>query len=444
MRWSVPIGGLVAAAVMFGVMLVDGSRPASAQQIGQDALSYLGTFAFADSLKTWDQAKEYSAESVLDHVRDGFRASGYRLPGGHMIYPTLQAKTVFDDNLFLTPQKVGDLRSSLGANVELQTSLPRHALKVALGAETTSFKDHSYLDFTNANARVDGRIDVTAADSIGISFQSQLGHDDNFLPVAPDNAAAAVPIWLNRGGVGYMHDAGRTALAIGADYQRTRFSDVLNYDGSTADKAAGDNDIAGAFAFLSYRWSPGYRGFLAGRIDREVLLNERAAYGDNNTYRAEAGVVYELDPLLKFSLYGGYDYIKFDTDAQYNFGTMTFKGQVQWLPTQRLTVTLDAGRSLQRTVVGPEFGQLSDQLRAKAQYDIYHNIIGTLDLSLQRNQFIGSSRVDTQWNAGASVDYLFNENLALTLGYEHIDRASTDSNFSFDDNRFMATLKLSQ
>ena len=158
----------------------------------------------------------------------------------------------------------------------------------------------------------------------------------------------------------------------------------------------------------------------------------------------EAGISYELDPLLKFSLLAGYNYVKFDTDLQYNYGTSIFKGSLQWLPTRRLTVTLDASRQLQRTVVGPEFGQLSDTVQARLQYDIYHNIIGRVDGSLQRNQFIGSSRIDTVWNAGVSMDYLFNENLALTLGYEHTDRASTDSNFSYDDNRVMATLKLSQ
>jgi len=78
------------------------------------------------------------------------------------------------------------------------------------------------------------------------------------------------------------------------------------------------------------------------------------------------------------------------------------------------------------------------------QYDIYHNILGTIDFELQQNQYIGTDRLDKTWQAGVSLDYLFNENLALTLSYQHTDRVSTDSDFTFNDNRYMARLKLSQ
>jgi hypothetical protein len=361
-----------------------------------------------------------------------------------MLYPSLQAKTSYDDNIFLNKNKVGDLRSSLAANAEFQATLPRHMFKVTVGGEFVDFKDHPNFNFSNGNARVDFRIDIDAADTLGGSFQSQLGHDDNFLPIASDHTSGAIPIWINRGAFGYMHDAGRTAIAAGVDYQRTLIYDTPTYGGGIADESAGDNDIAGAFGLLSYRWSPGFQALFAARVDRDVHLHDRASYADNNTYRTEAGISYEFDPLLKFTLFGGYDYIKFDTAAQYDFGTATVRGTMQWLPTRRMTVNLELSRQLQRTVVGPDYGQLADAIHGRVQYDIYHNIIGTLDLALQRNQFIGSSRVDTQWSAGASVDYLFNENLALTLGYQHIDRVSTDSDFTFNDNRFMATLRLSQ
>jgi hypothetical protein len=426
------------------LLLCSLGTPAAAQEIGQDALGYLGTFAFSDSLRTWDQVKDYSGETVLDHTRDGFIPVGIRLPGGHLLFPSMQAKTIYDDNLFRSPIKVGELRSSLAANAELQSNLSRHMFKVTVGGETVDFKDHKHLNFTNGTVRGDLRLDLDAADSIGASFSSQLSHDDSFLPPAPDVVAAAVPVWTNRAAIGYMHDAGRTALAVGADYQRTYVYDTPTYSGDIADESKGDNDVAGAFALLTYRFSPGYKAFAAGRIDRQLALHERAAYSNNNTYKAEAGVSYELNPLLKFNLTAGYTYVKFDTDLQYNFGTSIFKGSLQWLPTRRLTVTLDASRQLQRTVVGPEFGQLSDTAQLRLQYDVYHNIIGRIDTSLQRNQFIGSTRVDTVWSAGASFDYLFNENLALTLGVEHTERASSDPNFAYDDNRIMATVKLSQ
>jgi len=438
MRFRAYLTGL-AALLLLGV-----ATPAAAQEIGQDALGYLGTFAFAESLRTWDLVKEYGGESVLDHTRDGFQPIGMRLAGGHLFFPWIQAKTDFDDNLFRAPDKNGDLRSTLSTGAELQSNFSRHMIKLTFGGETVDFKTHKALNFTNGTARADWRLDLDAADSIGGSFQTGLSHDDNFLPPAPDVVAAAIPVWSSRAGLGYMHDAGRIALATGIDYQRTYVYDTPTYSGAIADESKADNETAGAYALAIYRFSPGYQAFVAGRVDRQLALQERAAYKNNNNYRAEAGISYELDPLLKFNLMMGYNYVKYDSDLQYTFGTTIFKGGLQWLPTHRLTVSLDASRQLQRTITAPDFGQLADTVQARLQYDVYHNIIGRIDASVQRNQFIGSSRIDLLWSAGVSLDYLFNENLALTLGYEHTDRASTDSAFSYNDNRIMAILKLSQ
>ncbi len=426
------------------VLLLCTATPAAAQEIGQDALGYLGTFAFADSLKTWDQAKEFGAESVLDHTRDGFLPVGVRLPGGHLFFPSVQVKTEFDDNIFRSPDKVGDLRTTLSANAELQSNLPRHMVKLTIGGDRVDFKDHQNLSFTNGTARADWRLDLNAANSIGGSFQTGLSHDDNFLPAAPDVVSSAVPVWSSRAAIGYMHDAGRTALAVGADFQRTYVYDTPTYGGGIADESKGDNDDLGVFALAIYRFSPGYQAFVAGRIDHRTALHERAAYSNNDNYRVETGLVYEVNPLLKFNVMAGYNYVKHDSDLQYNFGTTIFKAGLQWLPTRRLTVSLNASRQLEQTLKAPEFGQLSEIVQARLQYDIYHNIIGRADASVERDQFIGSTRIDNVWSAGVALDYLFNENLVLTLGYEHRERASNDFQYSFDDNRIMATLKLSQ
>jgi hypothetical protein len=433
---------VMVAAIALGA----GALPAVAQDIGQEALSYLGTYAFADSQHTWDQIKEFNAETVLDHDRDGFRPAGIMLPSGHMFYPSIAASTTFDDNLFLQPNgsKVADWRTSIAPAFEFQSNLPRNMFQIHGDAESVSFRNNSNLDYVNANIKADWRFDIDAADTFGGTFQSRLGHDDNFLPIDPANAAKAIPIFSNRAAFGYAHDAGRTAVATGVDIERNTYTDVPSYGGGMLDEAANDNTIAGGFAYASYKWSPGYRAFAAARVDREMFLNDRAAYGNNNSYRAEAGLIYELDPLLQFTVYAGYQYIKFDSNLQYNIGAPTFKLAVQWLPTRRMTVNFDVGRQLQRTVDGPTFGQLSDQVHGRIQYDIYHNIIGNLDATYQNNQFIGGARVDKEWTASAGVDYLLNENLALTLSYQHTQDDSNQSQYSFSDNRYMVSLKLSQ
>ena len=65
-------------------------------------------------------------------------------------------------------------------------------------------------------------------------------------------------------------------------------------------------------------------------------------------------------------------------------------------------------------------------------------------MALQQNQIIGGTRLDYVWKAGGSLDYYFNENLALTLSYQHVDQISNVAGQSFNDNQYMASVKLSQ
>ena len=437
-----------AAKLIAVAMIATGAAaaPARGQQIGQEALNYLGTYAFADSQHTWDQATEFSADTVLDHTREGYLPMGYVLPGGHIFYPSIKASSTYDDNLFLTPDdsKAWDIRSSIAPSFDFQAALPRNMFQVHGDAEVVEFKEHPDLNFVNANLKADWRIDIDAADTIGGTFQSRIGHDDKFLPIEPDNPSAAIPILSTRAAVGYAHDAGRTSVAAGADWERNTYLDVPSYSGGTIDETTNDNIIVGGFGVLTYRWSPGYKMFAAGRIDRELLTNPAAAYADNNSYRAEAGLIYELDPLLKFTLSAGYQYIKFDNPSQYNTGAPVVKASVQWLPTRRMTVNFDVSQSIIRTLNGPDFGEVNDQVHGRIVYDIWHNITGSLDGSFENDQYIGSSRVDQQWSTTAGIDYLLNENLALTLSYQHTQRASNESQFDYSDNRYMLSLKLSK
>ena len=415
-----------------------------AQSIGQEALGYLSTFAFGKSLETWDQVKNFSAETVLDHNREGFRPSGMKLPGGHVLMPTLTGRMIFDDNIYREADKVGDLRTQVIGRTVLQTNLPRHALKIELDAMQDSFAVHDNLNSFNGGGRLDFRVDVTAADSIGASFESHLGHHEDFDSPGVDVPATPVPAVVTRGSAGYLHDAGRAYLALGGDFRREQIYDVRTFGGAMTDVSLASNDATGAFAFLGYRFSPGYRAFLAARGERFTYHQPSTDYGDHNTYLAETGLVFELNPLLQFTVYGGYEMVRFDETWRPNFGTTIFRGSLQWLPTRRMTIKLEAGQKLQEASSKYAYGALLQDATAHLEYDIYHNLTGILDLDVRNIALIGNSRQDFEWKAGGSLEYLVNENLALTLGYEHVTRVSNETKFNFDDNRFMATLRLSQ
>ena len=421
------------------------ATPASAQALNQESLNYSGTFAFEDSQHTWDQAGQFGAETVNDHVREGYRPGGIRLPGGHLFFPAIAVGTRYDDNLFLdqNANKVADARYSIAPNFVFQSNLPQHMFNLTADAEAVKYQNHSNFDHNNGGTTGDLRIDIDAADSLRVRLSSRLGHDTNFLPVGPEIGAEAMPIWSNYATVGYTHDAGRTAFVTAVDWQRFNYYDTRTYNGGLLDNSADDNTIMGGLGYVSYRWSPGYRGYVGGRYDRQVPLTDRATFGSNSKYSGEIGLEYEWDRILKFNFAGGYQSLVFDNSDTRNVGTFTFSGGVQWQPTQRITVNAVGSREIQRTKQDPN-GIITDRVRTRLQYDIFHNIVGTLDVTLERDAYNGSDRLDTKFDGTTSLDYWLNENLALTLSYEHTDRVSNESQFDYTDNRVMATLTVSQ
>lgn len=419
---------------------------AAAQDIGQDALNYLETFAFKDSLHTWDDAKLFGAEMVSERTREGFLPQGIMVPGGHLLLPSVGLATTYDDNIYLAPHGLqeGDLRYDVTPRIAFVSDLPRHMINVDLQGRFAGFASHPDLNYEDGSARLDWRLDIDAADVIGGTASSNYGHEDRFYVASPLNAAGPIPIWINRAAINYAHDAGRMALATGLDWERTSFYDIHAYDGSLIDEQKGDSTLIDGWALLRYRMSPGYSAFLAGKAGHTTYVNDRSRDGDNTSYRGETGLTWEASPLLKVTVAGGYDYFDYDNPAVVDVGAVAFRGEITWLPTTQLTLRLEGRHNLSQTVLDPLLGFQGDVVSLHADYDVWHNVVLHGDASFEQDAFLGSPRVDQLWSAGASLDYLMNPNVLFTFAYEHRTRESNDDSYDFDDNRFMAKVTLSE
>lgn len=416
---------------------------AAALDLGDGGLGLEDTVAYRDGLKKWDNIKKFGAERVTDRDRTSYQPDGLRA-GSYTVYPSLGVTAVFDDNIYATNKnRTSDVRFEIVPVVRAKSNLPRHILDFAVGARLTEYAKHKELDTADFRFNMDGALHFDNAHTLAVSVLSALDHEDRAAPDAPRNAAEKTAVFHNRAIVGLKRDAGRLWASFTTSVERWDFQDVKARSGETIDQDLRDTQVAAAQVMLGYRFSPGYEVQGKLRTLRQSNLGattmDFSAYG----YEAVAGLVAESSPLLRWRLMGGYgirDYDRFDMRTA---GHALLEAEVQWLPTQLMTVTGNARRAYSEGIFGDGAGgRIDNSISAKVEYEALRNLVFTLGGEYRESEFLSEDRRDRVTTGRFGVDYYHTKNWLFSLAYEHQYQRSNVETDNIVRNRVWLGTKL--
>lgn len=400
------------------------------------------TIASRDRLKTYDSIKTYGAERVADRDRK------YVLPDGillrnYLVFPSVGAAAVYDDNIFKSPtDKRGDFRSEVTPSVRFLSQLPRHVLDLSLDGKIVSYLEHPDQDYADVRARLDGALHFDHAHTLAAGILSGIEHEEVRDTGAPANAAEPTTFFHNRATAGITRDAGRLYGTFSTSFESWDYEDVRAIDGTEIDQDMRDLDLWSATLKAGYRFSPGFE--LVGKVRGLRGLNQ--GIGENNRdstgYEAAAGVAFETSPLLRWRLLGGYGLRTFDEPSQKDVDSLLLEGEVQWLPTQRVTVYGTAKRSIVDTPSAEAGGWVETTFRGRLDYDLWHSAVLRIEAGVSDADFTGADRHDRTYSARIGLDYYYTKNWLFSVGYEHQFRDSSDDAFDMSRNRFLVGAKL--
>ena len=427
-------------AAMLGLAIAP--MPAFALDLdGTDGLN-TETIANRDRLRVWDNIKKYGAETVGARDRRELKPDGVRA-GEYLVYPSIGAAVVFDDNILAHDiEKVADIRTELTPSVKLQSEFARHSLDFSLDGKIVNYMDNSEQDYASVRARAEGALHFDHANTISASALSALEHEERDDPSYPLTAIGPVPVFHNKAAVGITHDVGRLYGTLSAAAESWNYSNVEAVNGSTLNEQARDTvDISSQLKF-GYRFSPGYE--LVGKVrglraeNRGDLKTDRDAWG----FEALAGLAFETNPLLRWRILGGYGVRDYDQANLANLNTMLLEADVQWLPTQRLTIYATVAREILETTELTSTGAIQTSGRVRAEYDVYHDLVLTAGAEVRDDEFVGLNRNDRTYIGRAGLDYYYTKNWLFTFGYEHQIRDSNIDSLDMNRNRFTIGAKL--
>ncbi len=400
------------------------------------------TIATRDRLRVWDNIKKYGAETVNDRDRNSDKPDGLRR-GNYLIYPSVGAAVVFDDNIFARDiEKKSDVRTELTPGIKLQSQLPRHVLDFSLDGKIVNYLEHTDQDYASVKAKLDAALHFDAAHTIAASLSSALEHEERDDPSFPLTARGPVPVFHNKASVGITRDVGRLYGTALATVESWNFQDVKAVNGSTLDQDARDTGILSSQLKFGYRFSPGYEFVGKVRGLREANAGTPTQDRDAWGFEALAGLAFETNPLLRWRILGGYGIRDYEQANLASLKTTLLEADVQWLPTQRLTIYGTLYRQILEAADIASSGVVQTGGKVRAEYEIFHNLIMTGGIEVREDDFQGLDRADNIYQVRAGLDYYFTKNWLFTFGYEHQIRDSSDDSLDMHRNRFMAGAKL--
>lgn len=382
---------------------------------------------------TWDNARVYGAESVRDRFRAAFVPQGTRI-GNFIMVPEIGFRTSIgkDD----TGGRGRDMQYNLLTALELRSQLPRHQLDVRAEGRAVARHDQEDFRYIDGKVRVLGGYDISHRTRLFGEFSVERTHEDDVDDERPNDARRAPALLISRAESGIKHRAGRIDAAIGARYARFEYDDTETNDGGIIDQSFRNHTQLEPFANVGYNFSPGYRVFgeLSGlRIEnRGNALIDRDAQG----FQASGGVEFELSPLVRVMLKGGYfrqDYVQ---AGLVDISTFVYDARLDWYVSPLVSLTFNASRNVHTTTFGDASGRILNTLSVKADYEMWRNLILSAEGAFKLGEYVGEDRTDRIWVGRIGLDYIASKHWLITVGYEHQELVSSIGDFDRRLDRF--------
>ena len=442
LAWLTRRLNLAVSALALG-MLIDAPR---AHAIDTDTSNADGlnieTVATRERLKVWDNAQHYGAGTVSEIQRRYAMPDGMRL-GNYAVISNAGAVVVFDDNIFaIESDKQSDIRSELTPSIKFKSDLPRHVLDFSLDGKIVNYAEHSDQDYANYRATVDTALHFDAAHTLSASFGTLLKHEERDDPLALFTAAGPIPVFEHRAAIGITRDVGRLYGTISAVAERRQYSDVQSIFGATLDETSRNTDTFSSQVKAGYRFSPGFEFVSKMRVLQ--MDNQGNAFGNRDAwgYEAVAGLAFQTNPLLRWRVVGGFGVRDYASAKLDDIQTSLLEAEVQWLPTDRLTIYGTLNRQIEEALDLNSSAVVQSSVKVRADYEIYHNLVLSGALELRNDDFKGTNRQDDVYAAHLGLDYYFTKNWLFTFGYDHQVRDSSDDTLDMNRNRYMIGAKI--
>jgi hypothetical protein len=357
--------------------------------------------------------------------------------------PTARLRIAFDDNVYAArTDKIDDALVTLSTGVAAHSTWSRHAVSLnaeaALARGLSQENEDTQTWDVQAGTRLDIGADARASFSAGYSraYEPRGSVGDTTLR-GPRIAYNTLEL-----GAQVQRNAGRLILEAEASLDTFRYAP---YRAIGTAIGQGDRDYRTWSATLraGYAMGPGIAAFVDGSYNQ-------ARYPDGTTsldrssdgYSLRGGIQFGLTRLIRGRAAIGYQNQRYDDDAFPRIKGLDFGAALEWNPTQLVTWSLEAKRTIQRSPLVGVAGIRQSRYATRIDYEARRNVILSARLEQTVSDYAGTDRIQKDLSATLGADWLLSRSLRVSAqgGFQRT-RSDGVGGRRFDRRRVSVSLR---
>lgn len=396
-----------------------------------------------------EMAKEAEAEEVVEaeEPEAAPRQHGIAM-GNYVVSPRISLQTTHTDNaLFTETNEDDDVITTIKPGIMITTKEDyEHRLTLDSAFEYNRYSENDDESHNNFHVSLDGQIAKDEAFSLPFELSYAQDHEDRMDDITGQRPVERLEMSKFYSSVGFRFKDGPLTADIAGYFGQNRYDDELDINGNQVVRRDADHDIVGTKAALTWDMSDHVKLGLMGKWgDRDYDQNNFQGGGFNGPNRSsditDARLVFGLNfKSFKTLIKAGWGMVDFEEDAVLSdINTAVADIGMTWNITNWLDWNLNYSRDIHED---EEVIQaiLRDKGNMSFAFKLGEHVRWEIGGEVQKWSFEESTRDDRYAGAHTSLDYFFNDFVALGASYKMLKRDSDLANLDFDNNTIMLHL----
>lgn len=395
--------------------------------------------AFAQFLPAQDD----SIQSVRTRPRPDFNPTPIRV-GAFNVSPSVEARIAYDDNVYAaTTNEIDDALISLNAAISVQTNWSRHAASLSANTALSKGLSQDNEDTHTHSIQASGQLDIGPSTRASLSAAFGKAYEPR--------GSVGDTSTVNSKRISYetteiagelSHNFGRLALEASASLE--------NYSYNTLDVAGtnivfSDRDYRSWVAGLraAYAVSTGIGFYVEGNYNEASYPDETAQFDrSSNGYSLRGGVQFGVTRLIRGKAGLGYQNQSYGDPAYPRIKGLDFLANLEWSPTELISVSFDAKRTIQRSPIVGVAGIRQSLYGGRIDYEFRRNVILYSRLQHMVSEFSGIDRTQNDFLGELGANWLLTRNIHIsTQATFQKTNSSGLGGREFDRKRFTVALR---
>lgn len=348
--------------------------------------------------------------------------------GSMVLFPTVTTGVGYTTNVYgADTGAVADGFITVKPQLSLVSQWSRNFLEFTGSADIKRYFTQTKRSEDAYALQTDGRIDLGTGGStiIGIVHR-QHAYEEQYSGAFPKNAAA--PIGYDQTDVTARgtFEFDRLRLIASAKIVDLSFSNSYTLSHQLLDEQYQDRTEYHAAVRAEYAFNSDIAAFAEAsyvRSDYHVATDSQPLRSNNST-RFLVGGNFDLGRLLRGTIGIGYEEHQYDLSFYAPIMGIAFDAQLQWLPTELTTISLQATRKVQDSINANSPGYFASLAQLRIDHELLRYVLLFVETTYERDQFVAIVRRDEQYILRGGATYSLGRHFKLEPSIWYIARDS--------------------